>query len=223
MKDNELGEQLARSIDRRVGHAAPRATVDEFIARSQRKAAHQHRMLAVGIIVALVVGGAAGYLLGHSKNQPTPARTIQPLNDGTPRANVSPPLAPSNVGAATVAIDHAFHSAYDGGVPPSEQIDAIQDGAALAGLRQNGIQEAQRLGYTPEQLAGTSISLSQPSFIDPTHAIIHFTLTIPGHGAVLMDRIGYAVFTAGQWRVALRTACDLLSLNGLGSQCPPTR
>ena len=59
------------------------------------------------------------------------------------------------------------------------------------------------------------------AFIDASHAVVHFTLTIPGHGPILADRVGYAVLTDGRWKVALRTACDLLSLDGLGRTCPP--
>jgi hypothetical protein len=58
-------------------------------------------------------------------------------------------------------------------------------------------------------------------FIDSTHAIVQFSLTISGHGEVLKDRVGYAVLVNGRWKVALRMECDLLSLNGLGVQCPP--
>jgi hypothetical protein len=61
------------------------------------------------------------------------------------------------------------------------------------------------------------------SFIDETHAIVRFTLTVPGHGAILTDRVGYAVIDGGRWKVALRTVCDLLSLGGLSGQCPPAR
>ena len=50
---------------------------------------------------------------------------------------------------------------------------------------------------------------------------MQFSLTIPGHGEILRDRVGYAVLVDGRWKVALRTECDLLSLNGLGAQCPP--
>ena len=80
---------------------------------------------------------------------------------------------------------------------------------------------AERFGYTAEQLAGTTISLRDIAFIDETHAVVHFTLAIPGHGTILVDRVGYAVHTDGRWKVALRTACDLLSLDGLGRTCPP--
>jgi hypothetical protein len=49
---------------------------------------------------------------------------------------------------------------------------------------------------------------------------VTFTLTIPDHGAVITDRVGYAVFEDGRWKVALRTACDLVSLSGPSEQCP---
>ena len=55
-----------------------------------------------------------------------------------------------------------------------------------------------------------------------TTTMWQFSLTIPGHGEILRDRVGYAVLVDGRWKVALRTECDLLSLNGLGAQCPPT-
>jgi hypothetical protein len=81
---------------------------------------------------------------------------------------------------------------------------------------------AQRYGYTSEQLAGTSVTVLGVVFIDEAHAAVRFTITVPEHGDVLVDRVGYAFFDSGRWKVALRTACDLLSLNGLRQQCPPS-
>ena len=80
---------------------------------------------------------------------------------------------------------------------------------------------AHERGYTDEELSGKTIAVLNTHFVDPTHAVVHFTLSIPGRGAVLVDQAGYAVREDGRWKVALRTACDILSLSGLSQQCPP--
>ena len=63
--------------------------------------------------------------------------------------------------------------------------------------------------------------VSPQKFIDDTHAVVRFDLSIPDHGNVLADRAGYAVFVDGSWKVALRTVCDIVSLDGTTQTCPP--
>ena len=98
----------------------------------------------------------------------------------------------------------------------------MQDGAALRQLRHSVNAYAETRGYTSAQLAGTTITILNTSFIDETHAAVHFTLNVPERGNVIVDRVGYAVVDSQHWKVALRTACDLLSLDGLIGPCPPT-
>ncbi len=178
-------------------------------------------MLVAAVVAVLVIGGLAGFLVAQAADDPG-ASTNVALDDGAPGfASPAAGFEPANVDAAMADITQAFHSAFDGGVPDREKVDAIQEGASILSLAQQATQTAMRFGYTAEQLAGTSVSVLGMRFIDSTHAIVQFSITIPGHGEVLKDRVGYAVLVDGRWKVALRTECDLLSLNGLGRQCPP--
>ena len=98
----------------------------------------------------------------------------------------------------------------------------MQDGAALRQLRRSVDAFAKEHGYTSAQLAGTTITILDTNFIDETHAAVRFTIAVPERGNVIVDRVGYAVVDSHHWKVALRTACDLLSLDGLIGPCPPT-
>jgi hypothetical protein len=221
MNDDDLGQRLGRNIDRRVRSVTPRADIEELLVRTQRRLAHQRRLLFGAVVVVLAIGGVGGYLLGHAPDG-DPARTEVAVDDGAPGfANTSPAFEPANIEATRADIARAFHSAFDGGVPAREKVDAVQNGASIQGLSRESRRNAGRFGYTEEQLAGSSISVLDTAFIDATHAVVHFSLAVPGHGEILVDRVGYAVLVDGRWKVALRTVCDLLSLDGLGRQCPP--
>ena len=115
----------------------------------------------------------------------------------------------------------AYQEAYTGGVTDAVRDAAVQRGSELSELRQDIIAIARATGYTAEQFAGTTVSVRDITFIDDTHAAVRFTLSVPGHGDVLVDRTGFAVVDGGRWKVALRTACDVLSLNGVQRPCPP--
>jgi hypothetical protein len=144
-------------------------------------------------------------------------------SDGTPPAT-SPDatlVEPVDPVAARGAIVAAFQDAFDGTSSPAAKDVAIQDGAQLDQLRRDVLVYAQRFGYTADQLVATKITVLDVSFIDETHAAVRFTLSVPGRGDVIVDKVGYAVLDGGRWKVALRTACDLLSLDGLVGRCPP--
>jgi hypothetical protein len=221
MNDDELGRYLGQSIERRVQRVTPRVDLEELLARTQRRLTRQRRVLVAAAVAVLVIGGLSGYLVGQAGDDHG-AATNAALDDGAPRfASPAAGFEPANVAVANAAIEQAFHSAFDGGVDPRQRADAIQNGVSIESLTQSARQNAIRFGYTAEQLGGTTISVLATRFIDSTHAIVQFSLTIPGHGEVLRDRVGYAVLVDGRWKVALRTECDLLSLNGLGVQCPP--
>jgi hypothetical protein len=130
-------------------------------------------------------------------------------------------LAPADIQAARADVVNAYEAAYSGSVPAEERSAAIQGGASLEPLRQESSAVAKAYGYTPEELAAATIDVLDVQFIDADHAVVRFTLSVPGHGDVLVDRVGYAVRLDGHWKVALRTACDLLSLGGSSQPCPP--
>ena len=188
-----------------------------------RRATRQRRSFVAGVVVALVAAGFAGYLIGTANDDSGTGAVVATQSDGLPSPEASSlALEPADAEAARSAIAQAFHDAFTGSTPDSTWAAAIQDGESLQGLRREVLTYAQRYGYTSEQLAGTSITLLGVAFIDEQHAAVRFTVSVPDHGDVLVDRVGYAFFDSGRWKVALRTACDLLSLNGLHRQCPPS-
>jgi hypothetical protein len=214
-------DALKRSLHAQVRNLSARTDPDALFARIERRAARNRRLLASALALLVVVAGGVGFALGRDDS----GRPVTPIaaQDGTPPA-VSGDAAfePEDVEAARAAVIAAFQDAYGGGTPQAVRNDAIQRGDELEALTGRVLANAQVHGYTAEQLAGTSITVSDVGFIDAEHSVVRFTLTIPGHGVVLADRVGYAVFSDGRWKVALRTACDLLSLSGVGTACPPS-
>jgi hypothetical protein len=220
MSDEELARALGRSVEARTRKLTPRADVDDLLARVRQRAARQRRVLAASVVAVLAAGGVTGYLIGRSAENTS--TTVVAANGSLPNpAAGSSALAPANEQAASAAVESAFHDAYTGGVPDAARAAAIQRGPELQSLSRTAIKNAQRFGYTAEQLAGTTVKVLSVLFIDETHAAVRFTISIPGHGVMLADRIGYAVVDGGRWKVSLRTACDILSLGGLLQQCPP--
>jgi hypothetical protein len=223
MSDIELASSIARSVEHRVGALSPRPDVEDLLARMGRRASRQRRSFVAGLVVALVAAGFAGYLIGTANEDSGTGAVVAAQSDGLPSPEASSlALEPADAEAARAAITQAFHDALTGSTPDSTRSAAIQDGESLQALRGEVVMYAQRYGYTSEQLAGTSITVLGIAFIDEQHAAVRFTVSVPDHGDVLVDRVGYAFFDRGRWKVALRTACDLLSLNGLHRQCPPS-
>jgi hypothetical protein len=221
MNDDELALALGRSVDARARKLAPRADVDDLFERVRRRAAWQHRVLLASLVVVLALGGVTGYLIGHSDENTS--TTVVAANGSLPNPDTGfSALAPADEEAARAAVEAAFHDAYTGSVPAAVRAAAVQRGDELEIANRTAVKNAQRFGYTPEQLAGTTVKVLGVLFIDETHAAARFTISVPGHGDMLADRVGYAVLDGGRWKVSLRTACDILSLNGLLQECPPS-
>ena len=220
----ETADALKRSLDQRTRRVDPRPDVDELLRRLQVRASRRQHLAVLAIVLVLVVGSVVGYLVGQSSTDGrTDSVSIAARNSTeTSAPSADTPLQPADVGAAMSAIGTAFHDGFDGASPDSARIAATQGGPELVQLWHDASVFAARFGYTPEQLAGTTIVVRDISFIDATHAIVRFTLSIPDHGDVMVDRIGYAVFTDGRWKISSRTACDIVSLTGALKDCPPS-
>lgn len=219
----ETADALKRSLDQRTRRVDPRPDVDELLRRVQARASRRQHLAVFAIVLVLVVGTAVGFLIGQSSTDGRSASVSIAARDSIgPTPNADTPLQPDDVGAAMSAIGTAFHDGFDGASPESARIAATQGGSQMVQLWHDSSEFAARFGYTAEQIAGTTIVVRDISFIDATHAIVRFTITIPGHGDVLVDRIGYAVFTDGRWKISSRTACDLVSLTGALKDCPPS-
>ena len=203
-----------------VRRLRPRTDPEALLASVERRHARQRRAV-FGVVALLLVGAvAAGFFVGRDTVEDHGPMIA--VEDGTPGAAAAGlAVEPADVDAARAAVIQAFKDAYTGSAPQATKDEAIQNSEQLAPLTQRVLSYAKRFGFTPEQLAATTIDVSDVVFIDETHAAVRFTLSIPPRGPVMVDRVGYAVFTDGRWRVSMRTACDLLSLTGLGERCPP--
>lgn len=221
MSDADTGNALARSLQRRTQRVDPRPSLETLLGRLDRRMTKQRRLLAAALVVFLAVGAVVGYAVGESSAPRTTA--VVALNDGVPDPSAGiPAIEPENAPAAIAEIDQAFHDAFDGGTPVALRWAAVQSGSKLEGLRRAARATAESLGFTAAELDSILIETRDTSFVDRTHAVVRFTMSIPDRGPVLVDQVGYAVVDNGRWRVSLRTACDLLSLSGLGRPCPPT-
>jgi hypothetical protein len=219
----ETADALKRSLDQRTRRVDPQPDVDELLRRLQVQSARRQHLAVFAVVLVLVVGSLVGFLVGRSSTDgQTDGVSIAARNSVPSTPSADTPLQPADVAAAMSAIGTAFHDGFDGAASEPARIAATQGGKALVDLWTESAQLATRFGYTAEQIAGTTIVVSNISFIDATHAIVRFTLSIPGHGDVLADRIGYAVFTDGRWKISTRTACDILSLGGAIKDCPPS-
>ena len=218
MSDRDVEHALTRSIQRRVQRVSTRVDTDELFMRLERRHKHQARWVAAICVMLIAVAAGVGFLVGDRASENL--STVVAAADGVPADPHQSTSTPANVDAAVSEIIQAFHDAYDGGTPVRQRMAAVQEGAAIEPLRLRVRQYALARGYTETQLTGTTIAVSDVEFLDRTHALVTFTLTIPDHGAVITDRVGYAVFEDGRWKVALRTACDLVSLSGPSEQCP---
>ena len=223
MNDAELGSSIERSVARHVAAVSTRPDAQQLLTRLERRNTRQRRWSMAVAALVLVVGGLGGYLVGSSGGDSRADTSVAAVSDGTPpsTAGDAPQVAPADPEAARAEITQAFHDVFDGGTPEHATELAMQDGAALRQLRHDSIAFAEAHGLTAGQLAGGTITILGVNFIDETHAAVNFTLTIPGRGDVIVDKVGYAVVDSGRWKVALRTSCDLLSLDGLIGPCPP--
>jgi hypothetical protein len=221
MDDARLTHSLDLGVEDRVAGARLRPDVDDLFRRVERRSARGRRVRSGLLVVVLAVGGLAGYAIGRDdagSDAPAVAVASDGAFDRAPRAAA---LNPVDIEAARRGVEQAYQTAYAGSVPVAERNAAIQEGASLEQLQRDNIAIATSRGYTEEQFAGTTVDVLDVQFIDEDHAVVRFTLSIPGHGDVLVDRVGYAIRVDGEWKVALRTACDLLSLGGARRPCPP--
>jgi hypothetical protein len=216
----DIGRSLSQSLGRRLQRVTPRPDLEQLLGRLDRRSSRQRNLLLSLLVAATAIAAVFAYTTLTSDSSSETAIVVP--NDGVPDSAPSRiAIEPENVAAAQLAIGEAFHDAFDGATPAGTRRAATQRGGEIEDLRRQAIAIGVQHGYSEAQLAGTTITVLDVKFVDATHAAVHFTLTIPDHGAVLVDQVGYAVFDGGRWQVALRTACDLLSLSGLSQPCPP--
>jgi hypothetical protein len=215
MNEDEFGTQLGRSIEARVARAQPRSDLDDLLTRSEQLRRKQRHRLIAGMSVVVVAVGALGFFVGSSVTDDGATTAVV-----VPRASSEADVyEPADLAEAGVEISTAFRDVF-GPAGKQTKIDAIQLGPELQPLLRRSADIAKRFGYTPDQLARNVVTVSAPSFIDATHAIVHFSITIPDHGTMVKDRLGYAVKTKGRWQVAARTVCDIVWPGTTSPACP---
>ena len=214
--DDELGARLGRSVDARVRRLRPENDLDDLLARSEQRRRRQRRRFVVGGAIVVTVAVIGAFLVGAATSDDGADVTavVIPKSQG-----VADVYAPADLTRAGVEIATAYRDVFGPATDERKQ-EAMQLGGPLLPLLHRSTEIAQRFGYTEDQLAGNVVTVSEPSFIDGTHAIVRFSITIPGHGITVKDRIGYAVQTDGRWQVAARTVCDIVWPGTTSPACP---
>jgi hypothetical protein len=214
--DDELGARLGRSIDTRVRRLRARNDLDDLLARSEARHRRQRRQFAVGTAIAVLVVAIGAFVVGAATSDEGVDTTAVVI----PRSpDVADIYAPGDLARAGVEIARAYRTVFGPASDPAKA-ESIQLGSDIIPLLHRSKKIATRFGYTEDQLAGNVVTVSDPSFIDATHAVVKFSITIPGHGTAVKDFIGYAVQTDGKWQVAARTVCDLVWPSGTWAACP---
>jgi hypothetical protein len=190
--------------------------LDDLLARSEELRQRQRRRFTAATTIVVLVVAVAAFAVGTAVSDGDGDTTAVVI----PRsAGVADIYAPGDLAKAGVEIASAYRVVF-GLADDRAKAAAIQLGSDLIPLLHRSKEIGARFGYTEDQLAGNVVTVSDPSFIDATHAVVRFSITIPGHGTVVKDRIGYAVQTDGRWQVAARTVCDLVWPAGTWAACP---
>lgn len=217
MNQPPFDAELSTGIRRRVARVNPRPDEGRLLRELERRGARQRRVFAAAAAGVLTAGLAVGYAIGASGSPDTDVVAVRGRAPTTPPEQLD--IEPSDVDAAVAEIGRAFQDAWAGSSTDEQHRDAVQGGDEIEHLRKRAAEVAQALGVTTEQIAGVTVEVVDTSFIDPAHAVVRFILTIPGRPSYL-DKVGYAVHVDGRWKVSLRTACEILTLSGLGDPCP---
>jgi hypothetical protein len=216
--DDELGARLGRSIDARVRRVRISDDLDDVVVRSQERQRRQRRLVAIGtsaLLVVVAIGAfALGAATGDGDGDARPTAVVVPRSP-----EVADVYAPAELARAGREISSAYRDVF-GPASDDAKRAAMQLGPELLPLLHRSGDIARRFGYTPDQLARNVVTVSDPSFIDATHAIVKFSITIPDHGTIVRDRVGYAVVVDGRWKVAARTVCDIVWPGTTSPACP---
>jgi hypothetical protein len=215
-RDDDLGAQLGRSIDARVRRLRPELDFDDLLARSEERRRRQRSRFLVGGTVLLVLVAVGAFVAGASTSDEGGDTTAVVIPKSSNDAEV---YAPADLTQAGLQIAAAYRNVFGPATDDAKET-SMQLGDALLPLLHRSSEIAQRFGYTPDQLSRNVVTVSDPSFIDATHAIVRFSITIPDHGTAVKDRVGYAVLTGGRWQVAARTVCDIVWPGTTSRACP---
>jgi hypothetical protein len=214
--DDELGARLGRSVETRVRRVRADPHDDDLLARSEELRRRQRRRFASGTTIVVLVVAVVAFAVGTAVSDGNGDTTAVVIPRSPAVADV---YEPGDLASANVEISNAYRDVF-GPASDREKIASMQLGAQLLPLLHRSTKIAQRFGYTEEQLANNVVTVSDASFIDATHAIVTFSIDIPGHGPSVKDRVGYAVQTNGRWQVAARSVCDIVWPGTTSAACP---
>ena len=220
VNDEDLTRGISRAVADRMARLKPKPDVQKVLQRLERNATRNHGARWADSRCSRSSSPGSWATRSGSAASRRPSRASESATASRPPRR-APPIDPEDSASRLPRSSKAFHDAYDGGSPHEQRNGAVQDGKRLESLRAEAIDLAVQRGFLAEQLARETIEVHDVSLVDRTHAIVRFTISIPPRGPLLVDQIGYAVQEGGRWKVSLRTACDLLSLGGLGKPCPP--
>ncbi|MEC3916655.1 hypothetical protein [Nocardia sp. CDC160] len=114
--------------------------------------------------------------------------------------------------ALTQAVTDVYQKFFDGGTSADQKIALLENGQAFADT-------IKAQADTPIA-KGTKATVSSVTAAGSDHADVVFTVSLNGTPA-LQDQPGSAVLTAGAWKVAAATFCNLLSLETQGKPPAP--
>jgi hypothetical protein len=220
MSDDRFEPRVEWSLRERVRHQSPRPDVGRLIERADQRARRMRRAWGAAVVVALVAGVAVGWLWTSTDSSNAPAGSVASppaaVGDGTSANTSMQPVDPTR---ANGEITTTFQTAFGGHVPLEQRLAAIQQGATLSASIEAATNLAVSNGHPTEQLTEASVTVGSISYIDPTHAIVPFSIATPHSPTPLIQTTGYAVFDAGRWKVSLRTGCDVLDVDRSAASC----
>ncbi len=194
----------------------PEDDLDDLLRRSETLRRRQRRRFALGATIALIVVGFGAFAIGSATSDEDGATTAVVI----PRSQTGGDVyAPAELAQVSTEIAAAYRDVF-GPATDEAKVAAMQLGPELVPLLHRSTEIARRFGYTADQLEGNAVTVGSLSFIDATHAIVQFSITVPGHGTVVKSRVGYTVQTDGRWQVAARTVCDLVWPGTTSPACP---
>jgi hypothetical protein len=123
---------------------------------------------------------------------------------------------PADPDGARRAVEHAYATAYDGGLGDTPEKRAlVEDSESLV-----AVMDEIRRGTFAQQVQNASAKVTEVVFVSPTEAAVRYDILIENY-TNFTDRIGRAKLIGGVWKVARPTVCADISL--AGSNCPPAR
>lgn len=125
----------------------------------------------------------------------------------------APGAQPADAAAAKAEVEHAFATAYAGGLGDDQsKADVVEDSDSLT-----GVMDEIRTGSFQQQVKDATAKVTDVVFTSPTEASVRYDIEV-ANSSTFSDRIGKARFIDGRWKVARVTVCADIAL--AGATCP---